>query len=109
MGLLKGARWLTWRDVRLQGTRSRDGRLGPARKGVGRLVAACPQPPLGAHRDTGPPVWRATACASPCDASVAPACASPSRLATTSLVETDAGREQLTQDADNRVPCAQTH
>lgn len=32
----------------VQGTRTRDGRLGPSRKGVGRLVAACPQPPLGA-------------------------------------------------------------
>ena len=32
----------------MQGTRTRDGRLGPSRKGVGRLVAACPQPPLGA-------------------------------------------------------------
>ena len=32
----------------VQGTRTRDGRLGPSRKGVGRLVAACRQPPLGA-------------------------------------------------------------
>ncbi|BDA47309.1 probable Tafazzin [Coccomyxa sp. Obi] len=35
-----------WVHVFPEGTRSRDGRMGHARKGVGRLVAACKQTPL---------------------------------------------------------------
>ncbi|EIE23442.1 glycerol-3-phosphate 1-acyltransferase, partial [Coccomyxa subellipsoidea C-169] len=35
-----------WVHVFPEGTRSRDGRMGHARKGVGRLVAACRQTPL---------------------------------------------------------------
>lgn len=35
-----------WVHIFPEGTRSRDGKLGPVRKGIGRLVAACPQPPL---------------------------------------------------------------
>lgn len=36
-----------WVHVFPEGTRSVDGRMGQARRGVGRLVAACKQPPLG--------------------------------------------------------------
>ena len=36
-----------WVHVFPEGTRTKDGRMGHARKGVGRLVAACSQPPLG--------------------------------------------------------------
>lgn len=36
-----------WVHVFPEGTRSRDGRMGHARKGVGRLVAACRHAPLG--------------------------------------------------------------
>ena len=36
-----------WVHVFPEGTRSIDGRMGQARSGVGRLVAACEQPPLG--------------------------------------------------------------
>ncbi|KAK9836166.1 hypothetical protein WJX81_006146 [Elliptochloris bilobata] len=35
-----------WLHIFPEGTRTRDGRLGPSRKGVGRLVATCPHPPL---------------------------------------------------------------
>lgn len=36
-----------WVHIFPEGTRSRDGKsLGPVRKGVGRLVASCPMPPL---------------------------------------------------------------
>ena len=37
-----------WVHIFPEGTRSRDGLMGPMRKGVGRLVASCSQPPLGA-------------------------------------------------------------
>ena len=37
-----------WVHVFPEGTRSVDGRMRPARRGIGRLVAACAQPPLGA-------------------------------------------------------------
>ena len=43
-----------WVHVFPEGTRSRDGRMGHARKGVGRLVAACRQTPLG----TFPPILK---------------------------------------------------
>ena len=37
-----------WVHVFPEGTRSVDGRMRSARRGIGRLVAACAQPPLGA-------------------------------------------------------------
>ena len=36
-----------WVHVFPEGTRSVDGRMGQARRGVGRLIAACQQPPMG--------------------------------------------------------------
>lgn len=36
-----------WVHVFPEGTRSRDGRMGQAKRGVGRLIAACDTPPLG--------------------------------------------------------------
>lgn len=39
-----------WVHVFPEGTRSVDGRMGQARRGVGRLVAACEQPPLGGYQ-----------------------------------------------------------
>lgn len=43
-----------WVHVFPEGTRSRDGRVGHARKGVGRLVAACKQTPLGVYHHPSP-------------------------------------------------------
>lgn len=45
-----------WVHVFPEGTRSRDGRMGHARKGVGRLVAACRQTPLGERLPVSHPV-----------------------------------------------------
>ena len=43
-----------WVHVFPEGTRSADGRaMRPARRGVGRLVAACASPPLGKGFNTG--------------------------------------------------------
>ncbi len=36
----------SWVHIFPEGTRSRDGKLQPCRKGVGRLVASCSVPPL---------------------------------------------------------------
>lgn len=36
-----------WVHVFPEGTRSADGRVGQAKRGVGRLIAACDRPPLG--------------------------------------------------------------
>ncbi len=36
-----------WVHVFPEGTRSVDGRMGQAKRGVGRLIAACNPPPLG--------------------------------------------------------------
>ena len=36
-----------WVHVFPEGTRSADGRMGPIRRGIGHLVAACSNPPLG--------------------------------------------------------------
>ena len=58
-----------WVHVFPEGTRSRDGRMGPARRGVGRLVAACAVPPLGARLSSLPapaPCFAHHACATAC-------------------------------------------
>ncbi|GBF99938.1 hypothetical protein Rsub_12631 [Raphidocelis subcapitata] len=45
-----------WVHIFPEGTRSRDGsRIGPARKGVGRLVAACAAPRAGGGDPSAPP------------------------------------------------------
>ena len=36
-----------WVHIFPEGTRTRDGRIGPARRGVARLISSCEQPPLG--------------------------------------------------------------
>ena len=39
-----------WVHVFPEGTRSRDGKMGPIRRGIGHLVAACSSPPLRKFR-----------------------------------------------------------
>ncbi len=39
-----------WVHIFPEGTRSRDGRIGPARRGVARLITSCQQPPIGEAR-----------------------------------------------------------
>lgn len=36
-----------WVHIFPEGTRTQDGRVGPARRGVARLISSCEQPPLG--------------------------------------------------------------